>query len=63
MIAFAFCMAIWELSKKWMIYIKVSKKNKKIVGFIQRSSDPASQAESCIKKIQKLHNFFMSLLS
>ena len=31
---------------------------KKMVGFIQRSSDPSQPVRALNKKIQKLHNFF-----
>ena len=33
-------------------------KNKKMVGFIQRSSDPSQPGRALDKKNQKLHNFF-----
>ena len=39
------------------------KKKQKMVGFIQRSSDPSQPGRALDKKNQKLHNLFMSVLS
>ena len=51
--------------KKWNFPLRegFQKKIKKWLDFSNAHLTPASQAERWIKKIQKLDNFFMSLLS